>query len=85
MVVACDPPGVVGGEEGDHAADVVRLGETLQRLHAERIFTARIRFGEVRHVSLDDTGRNGVHANAAAPSTEAKCFTNVSIAPFVAE
>src|ERR1700730_15550685 len=35
------------GKEGDHAADVVRLGDTLQRLHAERIVATRIRLGEV--------------------------------------
>src|SRR6266849_234728 len=34
--VAGDPTCVVGGEEGDHATDVVRLGEALQSLHAER-------------------------------------------------
>ena len=41
--IAGDPAGVVGGKEGDHAADVVRLGEALQGLHTERERQARIR------------------------------------------
>jgi hypothetical protein len=45
--------------------DVLRLAEPFQRLYAESIFAARIRFGQARHVSLDDAWRNGVHANAA--------------------
>ena len=68
--VAGDPSGVVGGEEGDHAADVVRLGEALQGLHAEREFPARIGLGEVRHVGLDHARGDGVHANTARAKHE---------------
>jgi hypothetical protein len=34
--IAGDAAGVVGGEEGEYAADVARLGEACQRLDAER-------------------------------------------------
>src|ERR1700733_9697667 len=34
--VTGDPACIVGGEEGDDTADVVRLGDALERLHAER-------------------------------------------------
>jgi hypothetical protein len=57
-------------EEGDHTADVVRLSETLQGLHAERVVPAGIRLGEVRHVCLDNSWRDGVYAEAAAAEHE---------------
>src|SRR3984893_12984831 len=63
--VAGDPAGVVGGEEGDHAADVIRLGEALQGLHAEREIPARLRLREVSHVGLHHAWGDGVDANAA--------------------
>ena len=36
-----DPARVVGGQEDHCGSDVLWLGHTLQRLHAERHFTAR--------------------------------------------
>jgi hypothetical protein len=68
--IAGDPAGVVGGEEGDHAADVVRLGEALQGLHAEREIPARIGLGEVRHIGLDHARGDGVDSNAARAKHE---------------
>src|SRR5712672_3856326 len=60
---AGDPPSIVRCQEGDDAADVVRPREALQRLHAKREVEARICLGEVQHVRLDDTGRDGIDAD----------------------
>src|SRR6267378_4703233 len=54
-----NPARIVGGEKSDDATDVVRLGNSLQRLHAERGIASRVRFGQARHVSRDDAGRHG--------------------------
>ena len=81
--VAGDPPRGVRGEEGDGAGDVVRLGDALQRLDAEREVAPGIGLGEARHVGLDDAGRHGVDADAAPAERRAKCFTKVSMAPLV--
>src|SRR6267143_520317 len=51
-----NPARIVGGEESDDAADVVWLGNSLERLHADRGAAARVGFGEARHVRRDDTG-----------------------------
>jgi hypothetical protein len=62
--VASDPAGVFGREEGNDAADIVRLCKTLERLHAERQVAAGLRLGEVRHIGLDDAGRHRIDADA---------------------
>src|SRR5882757_11207125 len=61
--IARDPSGVLGCQEGDHATDVVGPREALQRLHAQRDVAARACLGEVQHVRLDDTGRDGIDAD----------------------
>ena len=82
--VARHPARGVGGEEGDGAGDVVRLGHTLQRLHPEREFAPGFGPGEARHIGLHDPRRDGVHSNTPGPRIRAKCLTRLSIAPLVA-
>ena len=68
--VAGDPTSGIGGEEGDGAGDVVRLGHALQRLHAEREVPAGLGPGEARHVGLHHPGCNGVHPHAPRPEDQ---------------
>src|SRR5580700_1675484 len=63
--IAGDPPGIFGCQEGDDAADIVRLRKALKRLQAERKLAARVSLGEIRHIGLDDTGRDSVDADTA--------------------
>ena len=62
--VAADPARVVRREEGDDATDIVRLGDALQRLDAERELASRVRLGEVRHVGLHGAWRHRIDADA---------------------
>src|SRR6267378_2126800 len=71
--VAGDPAGLVGGEEGDDSADVVRLGDTLQGLNDQREVAAHIRLGKAGHIRFDDAGCDGVDADAAS----AECRSEV--------
>ena len=82
--VAGDPPGIFGCQKGDDATDIIRLRKALKRLHAERKLAARVSLGKIRHISLDNTGRDSVDADTAGAESEAKCFTRVSMAPLVA-
>ena len=59
-----NPSRLVGRKEHDHIRHVFRLADSLERLHSECGIAARFRFGEVRDVCVDNTGRNSVHANA---------------------
>src|SRR2546425_12473330 len=63
--VTGDPACIVGGEEGHHRADVVRLGHAFERLYTERDLAARLGLGEVRHVGLDHPRGDSVDADAA--------------------
>ena len=65
--LAGNPAGLLGREKGDDAADVVRLGETLQRLQPQGEGPAALGLGEVRHVCLDDSGRHRVDPDSALP------------------
>ena len=69
--IAADPPGIFRCQEGDDATDIVRLRQTLERLHAQRKVAAGVRLDEVRHIGLDHTGRDRVDADAAG--TEQRC------------
>src|SRR5262249_40105585 len=62
--VAGDPARVGRSEEGDDVADVIRLGDPLQRLQAEGVVTALVRLGKGRHVGCDHAGRDRVDTNA---------------------
>jgi len=64
--IAGDPAGMVGGQEGNDATDVVGLCKAFKRLHAQREVSARVCLGEVRHVRLDDARRHCIDADAAA-------------------
>src|ERR1700704_663448 len=63
--IAGDPPGIFGCQEGDNTTDVVGLRNALERLHPKDELAARVCLGEVRHVRLDDTGRDGIDADTA--------------------
>ena len=61
--IAADPPGIFRCQEGDDATDIVRLRQTLERLHAQRKVAAGVRLDEVRHIGLDHTGRHRIDAD----------------------
>src|SRR5713101_5455883 len=63
--IARDPARVFGCQEGDNTTDVVGLRQALECLHAQCEVPARLRLGEIRHVRLDYTGRDGIDAYAA--------------------
>ena len=61
--VAGDPSRIFGCQKGDDTADVVGLRQALGRLHAQREVPARLRFGEARHICLDDARCHGIDAD----------------------
>ena len=70
--IAADPPGIFRCQEGDDATDIVRLRQTLESLHAQREIAAGVRFGEVRHIGLDHTGRHRIDADPAGAKQRGK-------------
>src|ERR1700738_4213500 len=70
--IAADPPGIFRCQEGDGATDIVRLRQTLERLHAQRKVAAGVRLGEVRHIGLDHTGRHRIDADPAGAKQRGK-------------
>jgi hypothetical protein len=70
-----DPAGCVRGQEGNHIRDVVRFANPLQCLHSKREITTGPRFGEVRHVRINHTRRNGIHADATRPQNRGEMFS----------
>src|SRR5277367_3253454 len=62
-----DPPCGVGCDKGDDVGHVLGLADSLQRLDAEGILLARFGLREARHVSVDDSRRDGVNTDAARP------------------
>ena len=42
--IAADPSGIFRCQEGNDATDIVRLSQTLERLHAQRKVAAGVRF-----------------------------------------
>src|SRR5437016_6259371 len=63
--VAGDPTRVLRGEERHNRADIVRLADPLESLHAESKRLARVGLEEVRHVGVDRTWCDRVNADAA--------------------
>src|SRR5712672_2291054 len=63
--IARDPAGSIGREEGNHVTDIVRLSDTLERLHRQREIAARVSPCELGHISLDKAGRHGVDTDSA--------------------
>ena len=62
--IARDPASSIGREEGNHVTDIVRLSDTLERLHRQREIAARFSPCELRHVSVDNAGRHGVDTDS---------------------
>jgi hypothetical protein len=62
------------GEERHNRADIIRLTDPLERLHAENERLALVGLDEVPALTRMPCG----------PSAAAKYFTSVSIVPFVA-
>jgi hypothetical protein len=54
VCAAGNSPRVLRGEKRDDAADVVRLRDAFESLHAKRRPAPRLRPCKVRHVRLDD-------------------------------
>src|ERR1700692_1121047 len=63
--VTGDPARLVGGEKYDSGADIIRLGDTFQRLYSQREVATGIAPCEVGHVGVDHTRRDGIDADAA--------------------
>ena len=71
-------------KEGNDTADIVRLGDTLESLDAERKVPSGVRLGEARHVGGDGAGRHCIDAYAALAKHGRELLTSVSTAPLVA-
>src|SRR6266571_3202947 len=65
--IAGNPPSVLRGEERHNRADIIRLADPLERLHAENEGLALVGLDEVRHVGVDHARRDRVNADAVRP------------------
>src|SRR2546427_8245473 len=63
-----DPARIVGCEKRDDTADVVRFGDALERLHAQRRIAPGVCLGEARHV-----GRSEEHTSELQSQSNLVC------------
>src|SRR5271168_4134760 len=60
-----DPTRRIRGHKSDYVGNILGFTEPLQRLHSQRDLASRFCLREVRHIGVDDTGSDGVHAYTA--------------------
>src|ERR1700677_1551700 len=72
--IACYPSRRIRSQKGDDPADVVRLRDSLQRLHTERYLASSLGFREIGHAGIDDTGGHGIDPNALGSERRCEMF-----------
>src|SRR6266404_9123720 len=61
----CNPARRVRSQERNHLGNVLRLSDSLQRLHRKGHLSTCLRLCEIRDVRLDHSWRNSIYTNSA--------------------